>query len=396
MGYQIGGMTEVRGPAEMAQPDTGEVVGDTRRNGTGGFERPAGVDGAGRARETTRGEGTPARETTVSVSVIIPARNAGATLGACLDGLAAEGIPGPQAELVVVDDGSTDATGAIARRPGVRVCTGAGRGPAAARNVGAQLARGEILVFLDADTVPLPGWLREMVAPFEAQDVVAVKGRYYSCQKSRIARFAQLEFEEKYARLARAARVDFVDSGTAAYRREAFLAAGGFDEHFPAQSAEDVELAFRLASQGARFAFNPRAGVLHRHAERLGDYLIKKARYGYFRVRVYRRYPQKALGDSYTPPAMGLQIGLAGLSGVAGVLAAVRLPLAGQILAGILALFGLSTLPLVRRAWHGEAGLAALVPALVFARAWAQGLGLAAGLAVLGAERLRQGLHLRP
>lgn len=324
----------------------------------------------------------------VSVSVIVPARDAGATLGACLDGLANESVPGDGAELLVVDDGSVDDTREVAARSGVRVLSGRGRGPAAARNVGAHAAQGDILVFLDADTVPRPGWLREMRSPFGERDVVAVKGRYYSCQESAIARFAQLEFEEKYDRLARARRVDFVDSGTAAYRRRAFLDAGGFDEEFPAQSAEDVELAFRLAAQGARFTFNPQAGVWHRHAEHLLEYLVKKARYGYFRVRVYRRYPQKALGDSYTPPRMGLQIALAGCSGALALLALARVPLAGRALGATMAVFGCTTLPLTRRAWRRQAGLAGVVPALVYARAWAQGLGILVGLLALGAERL--------
>src|SRR5439155_14295418 len=112
-------------------------------------------------------------------------------------------------------------------------------------------------------------WLQELLAPFADPSIVAVKGRYVTRQRGVVARFSQLEFEEKYARLERATRVDFVDTGTAAYRRDVFLATGGFDESFPAQSAEDVELAFRLADQGARFAFSPSARVRHRHAESL-------------------------------------------------------------------------------------------------------------------------------
>ncbi|MBI3971826.1 MAG: glycosyltransferase [Chloroflexi bacterium] len=327
-------------------------------------------------------------------SVIIPARNAGRTLGACLDGLAAEGVPGQNAELIVVDDGSTDDTACVAARPGVRVIAGAGRGPAAARNLGARHATGDVLVFLDADTVPLAGWLREMVAPLADPSVVAVKGRYYSCQQSLVARFAQLEFEDKYARLERAAQVDFVDAGTAAYRREAFCGVGGFDERFPAQSAEDVELAFRLAARGAGFAFNPRAAVVHEHAARLDEYLVKKARYGFFRVRVYRRYPQKALGDSYTPPTMGLQIALAAVTGVLALLSVVRFPLVRfplvrAALAATLATFALTTKPLIERAGLRRPTLALAVPGLVYLRAWAQGLGILAGLLTLAAEKVR-------
>src|SRR5438067_12612865 len=79
----------------------------------------------------------------VAVSVIIPARDAAATLGECLDALAAEGVPGPAVELIVVDDGSVDGTARMAARPGFQVLASGGRGPAAARNQGARRAAGE-------------------------------------------------------------------------------------------------------------------------------------------------------------------------------------------------------------------------------------------------------------
>jgi hypothetical protein len=128
--------------------------------------------------------------------------------------------------------------------------------------------------------------------------------------------------------------------------------------------------------------------VWHTHAERLSDYLVKKARYGFFRVRVYRRYPQKALGDSYTPPLMAGQIALAGLTGLLAAGATVRVPGAVRVLGATAGAFGLSTLPLLRRASRTQPGLVPLVPLLVYARAWAQGLGIAAGLTMLAGERL--------
>jgi cellulose synthase/poly-beta-1,6-N-acetylglucosamine synthase-like glycosyltransferase len=323
------------------------------------------------------------------ISVIIPAHNAAATLGDCLRALAAEGVPGPEAELIVVDDASTDGTRALAEAAGARLIAGGGRGPAAARNLGARIATGELLLYLDADTAPERGWRRAMLAPFADPAVVAVKGRYHTRQRSAVARFSQLEFEEKYRRLERARRVDFVDTGTAAYRRAAFLAAGGFDEQFPPQSAEDVELAFRLAASGARLAFSPRAAVLHRHAERLRDYLMKKLRYGYYRVGVYRHFPNKALGDSYTPPLMAAQIALAGLTGLFAILALLRAPGAGRGLAATLTAFAATTLPLARRAAATDRPLAPLVPPLVFARSFAQGLGIFIGLAALLSRRIR-------
>jgi GT2 family glycosyltransferase len=292
-------------------------------------------------------------------------------------------------EVIVVDDGSTDDTARVAENAGARVLDSGGRGPAAARNLGARHARGDVLIFLDADTAPRSGWLREMLAPLADPSIVAVKGRYDTIQRSVAARFAQLEFEEKYARLERAPSVDFVDTGTATYRREAFLAAGGFNESFPASSAEDVELAFRLAARGARFAFNPRAVVLHRHSESLLSYLTKKTRYGFFRVRVYRHHPDKALGDSYTPRTMALQIGLAGLLGASAILSLLGCRVARPPALASVGAFLLSTLPLVGRAIRQDRPLAPLVPVLVLARSTAQGLGILGGLLAVGHRRNR-------
>jgi GT2 family glycosyltransferase len=315
------------------------------------------------------------------VSVIIPARDACRTLAACLDALALQGVPGPGFELLVVDDASADDTRRLASRPGVRVLENHGRGPAAARNLGARTARGKVLIFLDADTAPCPGWLDEMVSPLTDPCVAAVKGSYVSAQRRLMARFTQLEFEAKYARLERAARVDFVDTGTAAYSRAAFDAAGGFDERFGPQSVEDVDLAFRLAETGARFAFNPRARVYHQHAETLAAYLWKKARYGYFRAILYRRFPSKVLGDSYTPPMMGVQIVEAFLLALLGVLAVtLQSPRVGLTFTLLLASFGATTLPLVWRARTRDTGLALAVPLLIYARATAQGIGMLAGV----------------
>ena len=330
----------------------------------------------------------PPKSATVAISVIVPARNAAKTLESCLDALSSEGVPGRATELIVVDDRSTDETARIATRPNIRLLTGEGRGPAAARNLGARHARGSILVYLDADTAPRPGWLSEMIRPLDDPQVVAVKGRYETAQRSIVARFAQIEFEEKYDRLAKSTEVDFVDTGTAAYRRTAFDAAHGFDESFPPSSAEDIDLSFRLAEHGDKLVFNPRAIVFHRHAESLIDYLRKKARYGYFRVRVYRRFPKKALGDSYTPRTMPVQIALSGLSSLLMLrdLARMRFPdRLGLIVWGVLIA---TTAPLMLRALNRDRVLVPLIAPFVFLRSIAQGFGIFVGLVSHLADRV--------
>jgi GT2 family glycosyltransferase len=316
-------------------------------------------------------------------SIIIPARNAAHDLDLCLAALGSSaGGVGPH-DTIVVDDGSTDATAVVARARGAHVVQLPGRGPAAARNAGARVASGDVLVFFDADCVPEPTCLRALLAPLQDPRVAGVRGSYTTSQRAIVARFVQLEMEEKQAQLAASPQIAVVDTSCAAYRRGVFWAYGGFDERFPATSVEDVELSFRLVAGGERLIFAPGARVRHRHPEQLAHYLWRKLRFGYYRARLYRRFPARLRKDGYTPPLMPLQIGLAGLLAVATLLSpwlTIGAPLA--VAAGIV--FVSASLPLARRAWSTDRSLTPLVPALLLARSLAQGLGLALGLSSLG------------
>jgi cellulose synthase/poly-beta-1,6-N-acetylglucosamine synthase-like glycosyltransferase len=324
----------------------------------------------------TRREGASRRMTAAPrYSVIVPAYNAAETLAACLAALLDQTTPRGSYEVLVVDDGSTDGTGGVAGRFPVRVLEQAHAGPAAARNLGARAAAGRFLLFTDADCVPVQSWIEEITRPLEADRRVAgVKGAYRTRQTGLIARFSQLEFEEKYARLRRRASIDFVDTASAAFRADAFWEAGGFDPTFPAASNEDTLLAFTLAARGRRLIFAERAIVYHQHSTSLGAYLRRKWRHGYWRARVYRRYPRKTLGDSYTPRSLQLQF-----LGVAMGLALAPVPRARPLATAGLALFALGTLPFVRRAAPAGRDLAAAVPVILFLRALALGTGLLQG-----------------
>ena len=137
-------------------------------------------------------------------------------------------------------------------------------GPAAARNAGAFEARGVLLVFTDADCAPEPGWISALVAPFDVPDlrgavIAGAKGAYLTEQTGIVPRFTQLEYEDRYDRMIGAESIDFIDTYSAAYRREIFLANHGFDTIFPTASVEDQEFSFRLAEKGYRLVFVPEA-----------------------------------------------------------------------------------------------------------------------------------------
>jgi len=319
------------------------------------------------------------------ISVVVPAHNAARTLETCLRALNQQSISRSEYQVIVVDDGSTDATALIAKAAGARVATsgrvGRPAGPAAARNAGVREASGDVILFTDADCEPLPDWIERMAAPLVDPGVVGVKGAYRSRQRELIARLTQAEFEDKYARMRQRATIDFIDTYSAAYRRDALLRAGGFDETFPLASVEDVELSFRLAEQGARLLFTPEARVWHLHATSLWHYLHKKARYGFWRALVYRWHPGKIRGDSHTDPILKFQFALVALGGLCTLAALVD----GRLLR-VASLPGLAlvatTLPFAVRTWPRDRVAVLIAPPVHTLRAIVQAGALAVGLVV--------------
>jgi GT2 family glycosyltransferase len=125
-----------------------------------------------------------------------------------------------------------------------------------------------------------------------------------------VARFAQLEIEERYERMKSKKYIDFIGSYSAGYRKNIFLKSGGFDENFPMASGEDPELSFKLAESGFKMVFTPKAVVYHKHPSSLGKYLKQKFWRAYWRILLYKKHPGKIKSESYTPQTLKLQIGI--------------------------------------------------------------------------------------
>jgi len=240
-------------------------------------------------------------------SVIIPAYNAGHTIAACLKSLSHQSIPAADYEVIVVDDGSNDNTAELSRKFNIKYMFQPNQGPATARNKGAAEAAGEIILFTDADCVPEFNWIQEITKPFENRDIAGVKGAYKTRQQKLAARFAQAEFEDRYDLLKKQSAIDMVDTYSAAFRKDVFLEMGGFDESFPDANNEDVDLSYRLTAAGYKLVFNPQAFVYHTHPDTFLKYLKIKFWRGYWRMIVYRRFPHKAVKDSYTPAVIKIQ-----------------------------------------------------------------------------------------
>ncbi len=183
------------------------------------------------------------------ISVIIPAFNEAEYLATTIDTLrrAFETLPeatGVRHEIIVVDNGSTDTTAAVAQSVGARLVSEPLRGVARARNAGARLASGDILVFLDADTLVPPGFAPELLQA--ALDPVCLGGAFDTDHRAaRVSVRVYLAFWRVIGLCLR------VGQGAAQFcRRSAFDALGGYDERF--YVGEDVRFYQRLKRAARR------------------------------------------------------------------------------------------------------------------------------------------------
>jgi GT2 family glycosyltransferase len=216
-----------------------------------------------------------------------------------------------------------------------------------------------------------------MVAPFSDEAVAGVGGRICTRQSGLVPRFVQLEYDSRYRRVAAREYIDFVSAAAAAYRREVFEACGGFDETL--RGAEDMELSYRLAGEGHRLVYAPDAVVTHPHPTSLWAYALRKAHYGFWRMTVYGKHPQKAVADSRTPQTQKLQIGLLCLLAVALIAAPFWHGLV-RVAAALVGLFLVLSLPFWWWVLRKDMVVGMLTPLFLFAGTAGAAAGVTAGL----------------
>lgn len=137
--------------------------------------------------------------------------------------------------------------------------------PARARNIGATTARGDVLVFLDADCVPQPGWLIAMLeAMARWPDAGAVSGAMLPDGDTLVRRCGQVAVFHEHLTLNPAGSRSTLASFSLLVPRPVWQSVGGFDEQFQFAAAEDLDLSIRIAQAGHRLYFEPRAAVRHK------------------------------------------------------------------------------------------------------------------------------------
>lgn len=223
------------------------------------------------------------------VSVVVPVYNGERTLAACLDSLLAQDYPRERYSIVVVDNRSTDGTAALLARYAdrVRVVGEAKRGPAAARNRGFAAADGEVVALTDADCVVVPGWLSALVAPLADPDIAVAGGRIVSVRPCNAIEAYGEEIHDHEAAITEWTP-PYVITMNWAMRRALLADVGGFDEAF--LRSEDVDLSWRIAQRGHRFAYAPAAVVAHRNERTWAGLFREGFQHGLYSVQVIRKH----------------------------------------------------------------------------------------------------------
>jgi GT2 family glycosyltransferase len=225
------------------------------------------------------------------MSVVVCSYNGESTIRDTLE--ATEKLAYPDYEIIVVDDGSTDSTAAIAGEYPVRLIRTENQGLSAARNVGLAAATGEIVVYTDDDAYPDPDWLTYLALAFADSEAAAFggpnllpreDGPMAACVYHAPGGPAHVLLSDREA--------EHVPGCNMAFRREHLKAVGGFDPLFRI-AGDDVDVCWRLRERGWTLGFHPAACVYHHRRSSLRAYWRQQVNYGRAEVMLERKWPER-------------------------------------------------------------------------------------------------------
>ncbi len=237
------------------------------------------------------------------ISVIIPAYNAAATLPATLQSLERQTLPAAQYEVIVANDCSNDSTAEIGANYNppysfMMLQSDLNRGASAARNLAASQARGDLLVFIDADCVAHPDLLAAHQATHRtSSSSIGVAGRIIWSQEFKDGPLAEyykdLYFPAQPDVKAGAQAVPFTHfvTSNASLPRPLFEKLGGFDQDFR-YLWDDTVLGYRLTQAGCQLIFEPQAVVFHHRPLLPGEAIARFRRQGQEGMRLLAKYPE--------------------------------------------------------------------------------------------------------
>jgi glycosyltransferase involved in cell wall biosynthesis len=208
-------------------------------------------------------------EDNLAISFIIPVLNGEKYIKSCLDNITRE--LGSDDEIIVVDNGSTDKTLAIARSYAKTRCLEFPKLTISAlRNRGAEAAAGGLLAFIDCDCLICPGWRKAAISTLGDAGVAATGSIYDIPEQPTWVEAAWLSSKNRGA-----IQAEYINSGNLIVRSEAFHAVKGFDEEMITD--EDTDFGNRLRSQGFGIIDDPKVRVIHLgNAKTMGEFFAKR------------------------------------------------------------------------------------------------------------------------
>jgi GT2 family glycosyltransferase len=225
------------------------------------------------------------------ISVVVCSYNGESTIAECCDRL--QRLDYPDFEVIVVDDGSTDRTSAIANKDGFKMIRTPNMGLAAARNLGLEAATGEIVAYIDDDAYPDRDWLKYLALTFLTTDCAGAggpnipppdDGKIADCVANAPGGPIHVLVSDKEA--------EHIPGCNMAFRKECLEAIGGFDPQFTA-AGDDVDVCWRIQDRGWWLAFSASAMVWHHRRNSIRSYWRQQKGYGKAEALLERKWPEK-------------------------------------------------------------------------------------------------------
>ncbi|KPK00673.1 MAG: hypothetical protein AMK71_08060 [Nitrospira bacterium SG8_35_4] len=207
----------------------------------------------------------------IEVTVIIPAKNEEACIGNCIESINRNEYPSERYEVIVVDNGSSDSTVSIAKSHGAEVAIKPGVNVSALRNLGASMAKGSVLAFIDADCTVASDWLAEAEKYFKRDDVVCFGSTPGIPDNptwvQRTWALARLKKEEEV-------ETAWLESMNMFVKKEFLQKIGGFNERL--ETCEDVDISYRLSRYGRIISDTNIRAVHHGEARDIREFFVKE------------------------------------------------------------------------------------------------------------------------
>jgi glycosyltransferase involved in cell wall biosynthesis len=226
------------------------------------------------------------------VSVVVCSYNGAKTIRGCLSSLME--LDYPDYEVILIDDGSTDDTAKVASEfPQVIYHHQENRGLSVARNVGADLATGEIVAYTDDDCVADQYWLHYLVQAMQDQQVEAIGGPNITpdsdgwiakCVAASPGNPSHVMLDDRYA--------EHVPGCNMAIRRNTLLGLGGFDAQFRV-AGDDVDICWRLLDADLTIGYAPGAMVWHHRRATVNAYAKQQKGYGRSEALIHFKHPHR-------------------------------------------------------------------------------------------------------